>query len=104
MVPRTKSSSNTCMPRPLQAPTRWFLDNPMFEADANFYDAPLDINDLRDSRSLAVQIIGENKRVLELGAATGRVTQALKANGCEVVAFERDVNAAQRLRELCPVI
>jgi len=76
----------------------------MFEADANFYDAPLDINDLRDSRSLAVQIIGENKRVLELGAATGRVTQALKANGCEVVAFERDVNAAQRLRELCPVI
>jgi len=76
----------------------------MFEADSKFYDAPLDTDDLRDSRSLAVRMIGEKKRVLELGAATGRVTQALKANGCEVVAFERDANAAQRLRELCPVI
>src|SRR4051812_48585501 len=104
MGPRTKSYRNTCMPRLLRTPTRWFPDKHMFEADSNFYDAPLDINDLRDSRSLAVKIIGENKRVLELGAATGRVTAALKANGCEVVALERDANAAQRLRQLCPVI
>ena len=76
----------------------------MFEADSNFYDAPLDINDLRDSRSLAVEIIGQNKRVLELGAATGRVSKLFKANGCEVVAFERDAKAAQRLRELCRVV
>ncbi|MFL6301148.1 MAG: glycosyltransferase [Terriglobales bacterium] len=76
----------------------------MFDADPNFYDSPLDTNDLQDSRSLAVKIIGPNKRVLELGAATGRVTAALKANGCEVIAVERDATAARRLREICPVI
>jgi O-antigen biosynthesis protein len=76
----------------------------MFEPDTNFYDSPLDANNLRDSRSLAVSIIGEKKHVLELGAATGRVTEALKANGCEVVAVERDACAARRLREICPVI
>src|SRR4051812_37608779 len=76
----------------------------MFEPDSNFYDSPLDANNLRDSRSLAVSIIGRNKHVLELGAATGRVTTALKANGCDVVALERDAHAAQRLRKLGPVI
>src|SRR5438270_4003104 len=76
----------------------------MFDADSNFYDSPLDPNDLHDSRSLAVKIIGANKKVLELGAATGRVTEALKANGCEVIAVERDPSAARRLREICPVI
>jgi O-antigen biosynthesis protein len=76
----------------------------MFAPDSNLYDAPLDVHDEHDSRSVAVKTIGENRRVLELGAATGRVTAALKANGCEVVAVERDKEAAEHLRKICSVV
>src|SRR6478672_6473355 len=76
----------------------------MFEPDARHYDAPLDLQNLRDSRSIAVKLIGTNKRVLELGPATGRITRALKENNCQVVAIERDARAVEMLRSLCTVI
>src|SRR4051812_40861067 len=76
----------------------------MFQPDARVYDAPLDPENPRDSRSVAVKLIGTNKRVLELGPATGRITRALKQNNCEVVAIERDSRAAEMLRSLCTVI
>ena len=76
----------------------------MFQPDASHYDAPLNLQDLRDSRSIAVRLIGANKRVLELGPATGRITRALKENNCEVVAIERDPRAAEMLRSICTVI
>src|SRR3954470_15036699 len=76
----------------------------MFQPDARVYDAPLDPENPRDSRSIAVKLIGTDKRVLELGPATGRITRALKGNNCEVVAIERDPRAAEMLRSLCTVI
>src|SRR6266481_8865846 len=76
----------------------------MFEPNPNHYDAPLDPENPRDSRSVAVMLIGKSKRVLELGPATGRVTRALIANGCEVVAIEYDHSAVTRLRDFCRVI
>src|SRR5438094_3331818 len=76
----------------------------MFEPNPNHYDAPLDPENPRDSRSVSVKLIGSNKRVLELGPATGRVTRALIANGCAVVAIERDHGSAKRLRDFCKVI
>src|SRR6266705_373362 len=76
----------------------------MFEPNPNHYDAPLDPENPCDSRSVAVKLIGSNKRILELGPATGRVTRALIANGCEVVAIERDHHSAMRLRDFCKVI
>src|SRR4051812_20352621 len=76
----------------------------MFQPDARVYDAPLDPENPRDSRSIAAKLIGTDKRVLELGPATGRITRALKGNNCEVVAIERDPRAAEMLRGLCTVI
>ena len=76
----------------------------MFQPDARHYDAPLDPQNPRDSRSVAVKLIGTDKRVLELGPATGRITRALKENNCQVVAIERDARAAEMLRSFCTVI
>jgi GT2 family glycosyltransferase/2-polyprenyl-3-methyl-5-hydroxy-6-metoxy-1,4-benzoquinol methylase len=76
----------------------------MFEADSNVYDSPLNPEDSRDSRSVAVRLVGKNKFVLELGPAMGRVTRALKDNGCEVIAIERDPHAVEALRKICTVI
>jgi 2-polyprenyl-3-methyl-5-hydroxy-6-metoxy-1,4-benzoquinol methylase len=46
------------------------------------------------SHAATLDIVGHNKRVLEVGCATGYFTKALKDRGCEVVAIEMDPDAA----------
>ncbi len=58
------------------------------------YDVPLDPDDPDDVRAIAVGLIGSNKRVLEFGCATGRVSKALKDRGCTVVGVEQDSEMA----------
>lgn len=57
--------------------------------------------DLRNnSHSYAVTMVGWNKRVLELGAAAGDVTQALRGRGCDVTAVEYDPEALEDLGQI----
>lgn len=57
--------------------------------------------DLRNNaHSYAVTMVGWNKRVLELGAAAGDVTQALRDRGCDVTAVEFDPDALEDLSQI----
>jgi 2-polyprenyl-3-methyl-5-hydroxy-6-metoxy-1,4-benzoquinol methylase len=46
------------------------------------------------SHAATLDIVGYNKRVLEVGCATGYFTKALKDRGCQVVGIEMDPDAA----------
>lgn len=47
------------------------------------------------------EMTGRNKRVLEIGCATGYVSQLMKSNGCEISAIELDPIAAESARQFC---
>jgi len=59
------------------------------------YDAVVDV-DADSSVGFAVRLAGWNKRVLDIGCATGYVAAALGARGCTVIGIEGDARAAER--------
>lgn len=63
------------------------------------YDAEFDPEAPNDARALALRLIGGNKRVLEFGCSTGRITEALVERGCQVTGIEIDPEAAKRARD-----
>lgn len=46
------------------------------------------------SHAVTLDIVGYNKRVLEVGCATGYFTKALRDRGCRIVGIEMDADAA----------
>lgn len=46
-------------------------------------------------------LIGLDKKVLDVGCATGYLAEALAANGCEVTGIEKDQTAAGSARAIC---
>jgi 2-polyprenyl-3-methyl-5-hydroxy-6-metoxy-1,4-benzoquinol methylase len=48
-----------------------------------------------------VRLVGENKKVLELGCSTGFMSRVLRERGCRVIAVEQDGDAAERARPFC---
>ncbi len=48
-----------------------------------------------------VELTGKDRRVLEIGCATGYVSAMLKANGCQVTGIELDPIAARQARTVC---
>ena len=61
---------------------------------SSIYESLVDPLRPNDAHGISLQLIGENKRVLELGAASGHVTRALKSRGNIVVAVEREIGRA----------
>jgi GT2 family glycosyltransferase/2-polyprenyl-3-methyl-5-hydroxy-6-metoxy-1,4-benzoquinol methylase len=64
------------------------------EGDALRYDTEVDLNDLNTARTQLVLLTGLNKRVLEVGPATGYITKVLQKRGCSVTGIEIDPAAA----------
>jgi 2-polyprenyl-3-methyl-5-hydroxy-6-metoxy-1,4-benzoquinol methylase len=62
------------------------------------YDTDFDPESPNDARAVALRLVGGNKRVLEFGCATGRVTRALVDRGCRVTGIELDADAAEQAR------
>jgi 2-polyprenyl-3-methyl-5-hydroxy-6-metoxy-1,4-benzoquinol methylase len=60
----------------------------------NVYWAEVDPDAPNNAHAFTLELIGSNKRVLELGPAAGHFTRALVANGCRVVGVEFDPAAA----------
>lgn len=60
------------------------------------------VNPLRpnDAHGISLQLVGEGKTVLELGAASGHVTKALKSLNNVVTAVERDARFSENLSEI----
>jgi 2-polyprenyl-3-methyl-5-hydroxy-6-metoxy-1,4-benzoquinol methylase len=74
---------------PSQSPNDW-----------SRYDIPLD-PDERSARAGAVRLVGSDKRVLELGCSTGRVSEAMQARGCRIIGIEIDPRMAERASAYC---
>lgn len=61
----------------------------------NVYWADVDPDAPNNAHAFSLELVGRNKRVLELGPAAGAFTRALVAQGCQVVAIEVDPAAAR---------
>jgi 2-polyprenyl-3-methyl-5-hydroxy-6-metoxy-1,4-benzoquinol methylase len=48
-----------------------------------------------------INLVGKNKKVLEIGCATGQVTRRLAENGCEVVGIELSEESARVAQRYC---
>ena len=70
-------------------------------ADPLRYDTRVNLSDKNNSHTLLVLLTGRNKKVLEVGPATGYVTQALAARGCRVTGIEINPEAAKVARPHC---
>lgn len=57
---------------------------------SSIYESLVDPLRPNDAHGISLQLVGRDKSVLELGAASGHVTKALKALGNTVTAVERD--------------
>lgn len=64
--------------------------------DAPRYDFETIDLDSGSTHADVVLLVGTNRRVLELGPATGYMTRALAARGCRVVGIEIDAQMARR--------
>jgi 2-polyprenyl-3-methyl-5-hydroxy-6-metoxy-1,4-benzoquinol methylase len=64
------------------------------------YDSPVDPATPNNAHAYALGLVGCNRDVLELGAASGHVTRALVARHCRVTAIEYDADAAAGLDEV----
>jgi 2-polyprenyl-3-methyl-5-hydroxy-6-metoxy-1,4-benzoquinol methylase len=64
------------------------------------YDLTIDPEAENNTHAFALAMIGHNKRVLEVGCATGYFTKVLIERGCKVVGMELDVEAAHLAEEL----
>lgn len=60
------------------------------------YDAEFDTSSDNNSHSLMVRLVGPDKRVLDIGCATGYLGEALIARGCRVSGVEIDPESAVR--------
>jgi 2-polyprenyl-3-methyl-5-hydroxy-6-metoxy-1,4-benzoquinol methylase len=60
------------------------------------YDADFDTSSDNNSHSLMVRLVGPDKRVLDIGCATGYLGEALAARGCRVSGVEIDPESAAR--------
>jgi 2-polyprenyl-3-methyl-5-hydroxy-6-metoxy-1,4-benzoquinol methylase len=56
------------------------------------------------ARDRVVRLVGHNKRVLDLGAATGSLAAALVERGCTVVGIERDPDLAVLAKPHCEAV
>lgn len=65
------------------------------------YETELDLDNRNDSHTLIVELAGRDKRVLDVGTATGYVAAALAERGCEVVGIEVDPEAARQAEKHC---
>src|SRR3990170_6784734 len=69
--------------------------------DARRYESQVDLSAKNTSHAQLVLLTGRNKRVLEVGPATGYVTEVLRQRGCEVTAIEKDPAAAEIAAKFC---
>ena len=70
------------------------LSSQQMEDNTFVYDCIIDPDAENNTHAFSLAMIGHNKRVLEVGCATGYFTKALAERGCKVVGMELDSNAA----------
>jgi 2-polyprenyl-3-methyl-5-hydroxy-6-metoxy-1,4-benzoquinol methylase len=66
--------------------------------DGQRYDTDVNLSNRNNSHTLMVELVGGNKRVLDVGCATGYLARALVERGCTVSGVEFDEEAAEEAR------
>lgn len=56
------------------------------------------------THSKVTKLVGKNKKVLDIGCATGYLSQEMVDNGCDVIGIEIDKDAAKIASEICKKI
>jgi 2-polyprenyl-3-methyl-5-hydroxy-6-metoxy-1,4-benzoquinol methylase len=69
--------------------------------DASKYEGEVDLSDRNNSRTLMIEMVGANKRVLEVGCASGYMSKVMTERGCRVIGIEIDPEAATIAKEYC---
>lgn len=70
----------------------------------SLYESQVDPLRPNDAHGISLQLVGRDKKVLELGAASGHVTRALKALNNTVTAVERDGRFKDHLEALADAV
>jgi 2-polyprenyl-3-methyl-5-hydroxy-6-metoxy-1,4-benzoquinol methylase len=71
------------------------------QADTHFaYDFTVDL-DSDNTHANVIRMVGNAQRVLELGPASGYMSEILARHGCEVVGIELDPDMAAQARQFC---
>lgn len=52
----------------------------------------------------AVDLVGKNKKILEIGCSTGQISRRLTENGCEVIGIEINKESAEIAKEYCRMV
>lgn len=62
------------------------------------YEATVDPSERNTSHTQILELVGQNKRVLDVGCASGYLAEALNKNGCVVSGIEFDATEAEKAR------
>jgi 2-polyprenyl-3-methyl-5-hydroxy-6-metoxy-1,4-benzoquinol methylase len=65
------------------------------------YDTEPELTSENNSHTMIVELVGHDKTVLDVGAATGYVAELLGERGCKVTGIEVDPDAARKAEEHC---
>jgi 2-polyprenyl-3-methyl-5-hydroxy-6-metoxy-1,4-benzoquinol methylase len=65
------------------------------------YDTEPELTSKNNSHTMIVELVGHDKKVLDVGAATGYVAKLLNERGCSVTGIEVDPDAAREAEAHC---
>jgi 2-polyprenyl-3-methyl-5-hydroxy-6-metoxy-1,4-benzoquinol methylase len=65
------------------------------------YHCQVDLSNKNTSHAHLIRLTGRNKKVLEIGPATGYITEILVQRGCRVTCIEKDPAAAELAQRFC---
>ncbi len=65
------------------------------------YETEPELRNENNSHTMIVELVGHDKKVLDVGAATGYVAKLLTGRGCRVTGIEVDPEAARKAEEHC---
>src|SRR5215211_8614384 len=68
---------------------------------ASKYETDPNLDDINASHVVITELVGHDKRVLDVGCAAGNLAEVLAERGCRVTGIEIDPEAARQAEERC---
>jgi len=68
------------------------------------YDSYIDLDEENSPWTKMVELMGEKKRVIDFGCATGYLAEALRGCGCNVIGIDNDEEALAKAARFCEQI
>jgi 2-polyprenyl-3-methyl-5-hydroxy-6-metoxy-1,4-benzoquinol methylase len=68
------------------------------------YETDIDLENKNSSHTLIVELVGSDKRVLDVATSTEQVAKVLGERGCKVTRIEVDPETARQVEEYCETV